>query len=116
MPMNDMVFVGIKGTAIALDRATGQILWQTHLTSSSFVNLVLDGENLYATTQGEVFCLNPANGNPRWHNGLKGFGLGLASLVTPNATNNGAALSMEEELVREEQARSASAQPAIHAS
>ncbi|MDB6121069.1 MAG: hypothetical protein JWQ71_62 [Pedosphaera sp.] len=115
MSKDNLVFVGIKGTAIALDRETGQIVWETHLESSGFVHLVLDGENLYATTQGEVFCLNATTGNPRWHNRLKGYGLGLASLVTPKGTNDAGALLMAEEVIRAEQAASASASTTVPA-
>jgi outer membrane protein assembly factor BamB len=109
MSKDDLVFVGIKGTAIALDRGTGQIVWETHLEGSGFVHLVLEKENLYATTQGEVFCLDAATGNPRWHNRLKGYGLGLASLVTPKGINDAGSLLMAEEIIRAEQASSASA-------
>jgi outer membrane protein assembly factor BamB len=102
MSIDNMVFVGIKGTAIALDRSTGKILWQTHLTGSSFVQLVLDGDNLYATTQGEVFCLDPITGDGRWHNELKGYGLGLASIVTAKGANCSGTILMAEENQREE--------------
>jgi outer membrane protein assembly factor BamB len=111
--MDNMVFVGIKGTAIALEAATGTIIWETHLEGSGFVHLVLDGENLYATTQGEVFCLNPLTGDPRWHNRLKGYGLGLASLVTSQSVNTAGALLMAEEALRAEQAASASANTGV---
>ena len=38
-----IVFVGVKGKAIALDRASGQEVWRTELKGGAFVNLVLDG-------------------------------------------------------------------------
>ena len=31
MKTSDLVFIGIKGSVIALDRATGQQVWATHL-------------------------------------------------------------------------------------
>ena len=83
MPNANLVYVGIRGTAIALDSATGGVIWQTHLKGSDFVHLVLEGENLYATTRGEVFCLDPATGEGRWNNPLKGYGWGLASIAVP---------------------------------
>ncbi len=76
------VFVGIKGSILALERATGRQLWQTPLKGSDFVNLVLDGDDLLATTRGEVFCLDPASGRIRWNNPLKGMGWGLATIAT----------------------------------
>jgi len=80
--VNSIVHVGIKGTVIALDRATGAIVWQTSLKGGDFVNVVLDGNDLFATTKGEVFCLEPADGRIRWANPLKGFGLGLATIAS----------------------------------
>ena len=71
MEINDLVFVGIKANAIALNRSTGAIVWQTPLPAGlggGFVHLVLDAENLYATTSGEIFCLDPATGQIRWRN------------------------------------------------
>jgi outer membrane protein assembly factor BamB len=115
MPEHNLVFVGIKGAAIALDATTGRILWETHLEGSSFVHLVLDGENLYATTQGEVFCLDPVTGEPRWHNPLKGYGLGLASLVTSRGAVGLGAVLAAEELLRAEQQSSAAAAVAASA-
>jgi outer membrane protein assembly factor BamB len=105
----NMMFVGIKGTAIALDRGTGQILWQTHLKGSAFVHLVLDGDQLYATTQGEVFCLDPATGDPRWNNPLKGYGLGLASIAVRNGSGG-----MDANLIAEEERRRAEQASAAH--
>ncbi len=82
-----IVFVGIKGCALALDRATGREIWRTELKGSDFVNMVLDGGELFATTRGEVFCLDPATGRIRWNNPLKGMGWGLVTIATPQASS-----------------------------
>jgi outer membrane protein assembly factor BamB len=76
-----MVFIGIKGTVLALDRATGQEVWRTPL-KGDFVNVVLVDGDLYATASGELFCLDPATGHIRWQNGLKGLGRGLITIAT----------------------------------
>ncbi len=81
MSTSDLLFIGIKGSVIALDRATGAQIWTTHLKSSDFVNVVFDAGRIYATTSGEVFCLEPLTGNAVWHNPLKGFGWGLATIA-----------------------------------
>ncbi|MDB6020951.1 MAG: hypothetical protein JWQ04_808 [Pedosphaera sp.] len=113
MQNNDLIFVGIKGTAIALHRASGQIVWQTHLRGSGFVNLVLEGDNLYATAQGEVFCLDPATGAGRWNNELKGYGWGLASIAVPNAVGaSNQLLAAEQEELEAQQSHIATAAPA----
>jgi outer membrane protein assembly factor BamB len=77
------IYVGIKGRVAALDYNTGAILWQTSLAGSYFVNVVEDGNRVFALSQGEAYCLDAANGTILWHNPLKGCGLGLGSLVVP---------------------------------
>ena len=46
---------------------------------------LLDGDRLIASTNGYIYCLDPATGDIRWHNPLKGYGMGaptaLASLT-----------------------------------
>src|ERR1044071_3004074 len=89
MAKQNVIFVGIKGTVMALNRATGEALWMTELKGSDFVNLVIDDDNLYATTKGEIFCLDPANGELRWHNRLSGMGWGLVTIATANGGQAG---------------------------
>jgi outer membrane protein assembly factor BamB len=103
MRANDRtIFIGIKGTVLALDRATGEEVWRTPLKGSSFVNLALDGGGLLASTHGEVFCLDPATGGIRWNNPLRGLGYGLVSFV-----GSPAVLTAEEQ--RRQAAQSAAA-------
>ena len=56
------------------------------MKGSDFVNVVLDGNQLYATTKGEIFCLDTATGQPRWHNKLTGMGTGLIVIATPTGS------------------------------
>lgn len=102
----NVIFLGIKGEVTALDRATGAELWQTFLKGSDFVNLVLDGDNLYATTKGEIFCLDPATGALRWHNPLKGRGYGLVTIAT---ASSGQTVPMAEKRRRDQAAAGAAA-------
>ena len=81
MAQSKFIYLGIKGAVIALNSATGQELWAKKLTGSDFVNVVLNGSDLLATTHGEVFCLDPQTGIIRWHNPLKGYGWGLVSIA-----------------------------------
>ena len=81
-----MVFIGMKGTVLGLDRATGREIWRTPVKGRDFVNLVLDDGVLYATARGEVFCLDPATGRVCWRNPLRGMGWGLVSIATPGSS------------------------------
>lgn len=94
--IEQLIFIGVKGRAMAVFRRTGQIVWETHLKSSGFVNLVRDGEDLLATTAGEIFCLDPGTGRIRWSNPLRGMGFGLVTIASANPLP-----AMMEELNRE---------------
>lgn len=96
------LYIAIKGTVLALDRANGEELWRTRLKGWSFVNLILDGGYLFASTRGEVFCLDPRTGDILWNNGLSGLGFGIVSFA--NASN--AAAAQEERQRRQAAAAS----------
>ena len=76
------MYIGIAGAVLALDEATGAELWSVELKGSDFVNVALAGGNLYATARGEIYCLDAASGEIRWHNTLSGYGWGLISIAT----------------------------------
>ncbi len=99
------VYLGVKGSVIALDASSGAQLWATHLKGSGFVHVVLDGTNLYATTHGEIFCLDPKTGEGYWHNPLKGFGLGLVSVCTEGVPSS--LLTLAAEFQRQQEADAA---------
>ena len=81
MAASNLIFLGIKGTVVALDRATGTEVWSSALKGTDFVNVVLTGGDLLATTHGEIFCLDQATGHVRWRNPLKGLGWGLVTIA-----------------------------------
>ena len=80
----------------------------TSLKGGEFVNVVLDGNNLYATARGEVFCLDPNTGIIRWHNPLKGYGWGLVSIAGEGISQNDSLLAAEKRR-RDQQAAASSA-------
>ena len=104
--MSKIIYLGVKGSVVAIDSATGQLIWSTDLKGGQFVNVVLDGNNLFATTRGEIFCLDPQGGGIRWHNPLKGYGLGLITIAGEGIAQN-AALGAEK--MRRDQQQAAAA-------
>ena len=82
MKTSDLVFIGIKGSVVALNRATGEQVWATHLKGSDFVNVSVQNGTILASCYGKIFCLDPLTGSARWHNPLRGFGIGLATIAT----------------------------------
>ena len=83
MTIDQLVFVGLNGYVLALNRDTGEIVWSNDKLESGPVTLLLDGDRLIASTGGYMFCLDPRTGEVRWNNPLKGYGLAApAALVS----------------------------------
>ena len=81
MVRTSLIYIGIAGKVIALNRSTGQEVWRTALKEFDFVNVVLLDGAVYATAKGELFCLDPATGSVMWQNPLKGLGRGLVTIA-----------------------------------
>ncbi len=107
MSQSSVVYVGISGTVLALDRASGREVWRCSLKGSDFVNVVVEGGDVYASTRGEMFCLDAASGQVRWNNPLKGLGRGLVTIA--NASGAGTAVMREKRRRDEEQAAAGAA-------
>jgi outer membrane protein assembly factor BamB len=106
MARTSLIFIGIAGCVIALDRGTGQEVWRTALKGGDFVNVVALDDALYATTKGELFCIDPATGILRWQNQLKGLGRGLVTIATADGQQT---VVMREKQQRDEAAAAAGA-------
>ena len=74
LALDQLVFVGLNGYAVALDRDTGEIVWSNDNLKSGYVTLLLDGDRLIVSTGGFLFCLDPLTGEILWHNPMKGYG------------------------------------------
>jgi outer membrane protein assembly factor BamB len=83
MTVEDLIFVGLNGYAVALHRETGEIVWSNDQMKSGYVTLLLDFDRLIVSTNGYIYCLDPLTGNIQWHNPMKGYGVGApTSLVS----------------------------------
>jgi len=109
MKTSELIFIGIKGSVVALSRLTGQQAWATQLKGYDFVNVTFEDEQVFATSRGEVFCLDPLSGNVLWHNPLKGYGLGLATIAIPGSASTQAQVIAEHRRRAEQSAASSSA-------
>jgi outer membrane protein assembly factor BamB len=95
------LFAGTRGTVLAVDRGTGEILWKSELKGSDFVDVMIADGDLFAASKGRLYRLDPASGNVLWCNDLPGMGWGIVSIAGSHA---GAAA----EKVRRDQAAAAS--------
>jgi outer membrane protein assembly factor BamB len=83
MKLDQLIFVGLNGYAVALHRDTGDIVWSNNQMKSGYVTLLLDGDRLIVSTNGYIYCLDPLTGEILWHNPMKGYGVGTpTSLVS----------------------------------
>jgi outer membrane protein assembly factor BamB len=113
MRVDQLIFVGLNGYAVALDRDTGEIVWSNNQMHSGYVTLLLDGDRLIASTNGYLYCLDPFTGEILWHNPMRGYGAGAPTALvsvrgqtTPHLTAQAAAAA----------AAAAASTTAIHAS
>jgi outer membrane protein assembly factor BamB len=109
MNSSDLLFIGIKGSVVALHRDTGDQVWATHLKGSDFVNVVSQDGKIFATCCGEVFCLKSMTGEGLWHNRLKGLGTGLATIAGEDSLRQSLTAILAEKERRDQAAATAAA-------
>ncbi len=103
----DLVFVGLNRRVLALDRYTGEVVWEWKAPKGSgFVSLLLDGDRLMAAVTGYIYCLDPLYGQLVWENLLKGYGTGLATMASVNGSSGGTAAAA---VIAQQQAAAAAA-------
>lgn len=88
MPIEQLIFVGLNGYVVALDRNTGEIVWYNDQMKSGYVTLLLDGDLLIASTNGYIYCLDPRRGKILWHNPMTGYGTAPTSLISVRGQSN----------------------------
>jgi len=107
--VEDVVLVGFNSRVAALNRETGDIVWQWKASQGSgFVSLLLDDDRLFVAVIGYTYCLDPLTGQELWFNPMKGFGTGATSLATSRGHSDYAGLG-------ESEARDAAASSGVYA-
>jgi len=83
--INSIVFVGLNSHVAALDRNTGDIVWEWRARaplSRGYVSLLLlDERRLIVSVNGYTYCLDPLDGREQWYNELPGYGSGVTSIA-----------------------------------
>src|SRR6185312_13277253 len=89
MTIDQLIFVGLNGYAVALHRDSGKIIWSNDKMHSGYVTFLLDGDRLIVSTNGYIYCLNPLTGDILWNNPMTGYGMGSpTSLVSKRGSTN----------------------------
>jgi len=77
------IFVGFNRRVAALDRRSGEVVWEWRAPKGhGYVSLLLDGVLLFAAVQGYIYCLDPRTGEQLWLNPMRGFGHGVTCIAT----------------------------------
>ncbi len=107
----DLIYVGFNRRVLALDRYSGEIVWDWKAPKGTgFVSLLLDGDRLMASVNGYLYCLDPVYGQEVWSNPLKGYGVGTSSLASVNgSTSTGPSAAVIEQQRRQAAAAAAGA-------
>ena len=105
--MNNIFYLGIKGSVVALERKTGREIWRRKLKRNGFVLVTLDGDILIAHTHGEIFGLNQSTGEILWNNGLDGLGYGFVTMASENMNTRGAQSAIQL-MIQQQQTAAAS--------
>jgi outer membrane protein assembly factor BamB len=87
MTIDDLVFVGLNGHVVAMDRRSGEIVWSKVHLEGGYLSLLLDGDLLAVSSHGYVYCLDPLTGDLLWENPLEGKGTGVACIVSVRGQN-----------------------------
>ena len=85
--MGDVLFVGMGGAVYALNKLTGVRLWRTALGGAGPVLILVEENQLYASTAGHVCRIDPTTGNLLWDNAMPGAGFGLGILATSGTSD-----------------------------
>jgi outer membrane protein assembly factor BamB len=109
---SNILYVGVKGHVVAIDKATGGTLWKTKLkggltSGERFVSLLVQEGRVFAHTYGEVFCLDQATGAVLWNNRLEGLGYEIATLASEGAPSPSLAAMVAQRKSRDHDAGTA---------
>jgi outer membrane protein assembly factor BamB len=87
--IEDLVFVGFNKQIIALDRYSGEKVWDWKASKGTgFPAMLLDGDRIIVSVQGYTYCLEPTTGSEVWFNELKGYGTGIANIISINGSSS----------------------------
>jgi outer membrane protein assembly factor BamB len=110
MPLQDLVFVGFNSRVAALDRETGEIVWDWRAAKPKFggyVTLLLDGDRLIVSVNGYMYCLDPATGEQLWYNETSGFGTGVTSIASIRGHSSSEVMAVAQQIAQAAAAASA---------
>lgn len=105
--LNDLIFVAFGKHVVALDRYTGEKVWQWNPPKGAgYLSILIDGDRLIVSAMGYMYCLDPIFGQEVWSNPLEGLGTGVPCLASINGTTTSTAM---QAAMQQQQAAAAAA-------
>ncbi len=112
MNSDNILLLGLHHSVTAISKTDGTVLWKTDLPTNlnghEFVTLISDGKLVFVHAEGELHCLDLANGQLLWSNNLRGYGYGLATLCCPGIGSAPDVAAMQQQVLEEQRRRSSS--------
>src|SRR5947209_19020837 len=94
MNLHKLLFLGLNGRVAALDRESGEIVWEwtakdpdKHRAVGGYMTLLVDQGQLFVSANGFTYRLDPVTGAELWANPLRGWGFGPTALATSTAAS-----------------------------
>jgi outer membrane protein assembly factor BamB len=95
MSVHQLLFLGLNGRVAALNRDSGELVWEwtakdpdKHRAVGGYMTLLADQGQLFVSANGFTYRLDPLTGAEVWANPLRGWGLGPAALATSTAASS----------------------------
>jgi outer membrane protein assembly factor BamB len=95
MNVHQLLFLGLNGRVAALDRDSGEFVWEwtakdpdKHRAVGGYMTLLVDQGQLFVAANGYTYRLDPLSGAELWANPLRGWGLGPAALATSTTASS----------------------------
>lgn len=104
MNIDELIFIGLNGYALALHRVTGEEIWRNSEMEGGLTTLLLDEDRLIVSTDGYIYCLNPLNGRIVWENRLHGLGTGITDMTSVRGRNSHSA--KQQQALQQQQRKS----------
>src|SRR5947209_3717078 len=94
MNLHQLLFLGLNGRVAALDRDSGEIVWEwtakdpdKHRAVGGYMTVLVDQGQLFVSANGYTYRLDPVTGEEQWANPLRGWGVGPTALATSTAAS-----------------------------
>ncbi len=80
--IDNLIFVAFNHHVLGMNRIDGTVVWRNSKLPRGYMSLMLDGDRLIVSSNGYMYCLDPATGKELWSNPLRGFGTGPTAMVS----------------------------------